>query len=110
MRVFENAQSRAGFLPGLFLTVALMSTAITVMADEGVVSGFFRGSEMKTTAIGEECFENPNATYVYEVITGVTASVSGAYDLSNTGHHYDIQTQIALYTSFDPENPTANRL
>ena len=110
MRVFENAQSRAGFLPGLFLTVALMSTAITVMADEGVVSGFFRGSEMKTTAIGEECFENPNATFVYEVITGVTASVSGAYDLSNTGHHYDIQTQIALYTSFDPENPTANRL
>ena len=110
MREFENAQSRAGFLPGLFLTAALMSTATTVMADEGVVSGFFRGSEMKTTAIGDVCLDNPDATFVYEVITGVTASASGEYDFSNTGQFYDISTQIALYTSFDPANPTANRL
>ena len=46
----------------------------------------------------------------YKVANGVTVSSSGGYDFSNTGHHYAGETQIAFYTSFDPDNPAANRV
>jgi hypothetical protein len=85
--------------------------AVTAYADEGVIADFFRGSEMKTTGIGTTCQDDPGATFPYEVISGLTASVSGGYHFSNAGHHYvSGDTQIAVYTSFDPADPTANRL
>lgn len=108
--MINSAQSRARILLGAALAAAMLSTTFTVTADEGIISGFFRGTEMKTTGIGEVCFDDPEAVFVYEVMTGVTASVSGAYDFSNTGHHYAQGTQIAVYTSFDPANPTSGRI
>jgi hypothetical protein len=40
----------------------------------------------------------------------VTASASGDYRFSDTGHHYELDTQLAVYTSFNPANPAANRV
>jgi hypothetical protein len=93
----------------LFVTV-ILSSALTAVADEGVITGFFRGTEMTTPGIGATCFDDPGEPLAYSVISGVTASVTGGYDFSNMGHHYSGETQIAVYTTFDPADPTANRV
>ena len=107
MRRFNSVRSRARAVFLAVITVATTSATFSAVADEGVIAGFFRGSEMKTTAIGESCGDDPDATFVYDVIDGVTASVGGQYNFSNTGHHYSGSSQIALYTLFDPANPSA---
>jgi hypothetical protein len=110
MREFDTVRLRGPVVLAAAFAVASLLTSVDTAADEGIISGFFRGSEMKTAGIGATCPDNPDAAFVYRAINGVTSSVSGDYDFSNTGHHYSFQTQIALYTSFDPEDPTANRV
>ncbi|MEJ2401618.1 MAG: hypothetical protein P8Y52_09520 [Xanthomonadales bacterium] len=110
MRKFNGARVRASHgLYAVFATV-FMTSSMTAIADEGVIAGFFRGSEGTAASIGVTCPENPDRRLPYRVISGVTASIGGDYDFSNTGHHYSGNTQIAFYSSFDPENPTANRI
>lgn len=110
MKRLSSVRPRAHVVLLAVFTVTSMSATATAVADEGVIAGFFRGSEMKTTSIGEACFDDPDATFVYDVIDGVTASVAGTYDFSNTGHHYSGGSLIGVYTLFDPANPTANRV
>ena len=110
MKQFCGARSRAGRVLAAACAVLMTSTTLTAVADEGIVAGFFRGSEIRVPAVGNVCFDSPGETFVTDVATGITASVSGGYDFSNTGHHYGGETQIAFYTSFDPADPTANRV
>jgi hypothetical protein len=90
----------------------LMFMAPTAFAANGVLSGFFRGNESMTSAIGDSgwCFTSANTTHFYQAFTGVTASVTGAYGFSDTSLYYDLDTHVAIYTSFDPANPAANRV
>jgi hypothetical protein len=110
MRKFNSVRFRAPAVLTAAFAFVSMVTSVNLAADEGIIAGFFRGSEMKAPGIGETCIDNPDARFVYKTINGITPSASGEYFFSNTGHHYSFQTQIALYTSFDPENPTANRV
>lgn len=96
MRRLLKVRFGARGLLAIVLAVLMLSASVAAVADEGIIAGFFRGSEMKTTGIGGTCFDDPNATFVYDVITGVTASLSGGYDFSNTGHHYSDGSQIAV--------------
>jgi hypothetical protein len=89
--------------------ILLLAPAPLAVAGEGVLSGYFRGNEMKSASIGEVC-GNGSGPRSYRALGPVTASQSGAYNFSDTGHHYALDTQLAVYTSFDPSNPTANRV
>ncbi len=94
-----------------FLTVFLLFVFVPdVNAGTGVISGFFRGGEPKTSTLGSFCFSDGDPNFIYQVFTGVSASESGSYNFSDTGHHYDLDTQVGIYTSFDPLNPSANRV
>lgn len=88
----------------------LLACASPSFAAEGVISGFFRGNEMKARTIGADCDDDGTTPFSYRVLDGVTASASGSYDFSDTGHHYDLNTQLAVYTSFNPASPAANRV
>lgn len=105
----SRVRARGLYLAGVAV-LSMTALPLTTAADAGVAAGFFRGSEMKTTTIGVTCFPDTGQAYLYRVLPGVTASASGAYGFSNVGHHYAGNSQIAFYTSFDPADPTANRV
>jgi len=94
-----------------FLSVFLLFILVPdVYAGNGVISGFFRGGEPRTSTLGSFCFSFQDPNFIYQVFTGVTASASGNYNFSDTGYNYDLDTQVGIYTSFDPANPSANRV
>ena len=88
----------------------LMAFAPAAWSAEGVVSGFFRGNEMKIASIGLDCSLDGATTFSYRKLDGVRASADGDYNFSDTGHHYELDTQLAVYTNFNPANPTVNRV
>jgi len=94
---------KAGALP------LLLAFAPVAYSAEGVVSGFFRGNEMKAATIGQWCDEDGRTRYSYRSLD-LEVSASGDYDFSDTGHHYDLDTQLAIYTDFNPASPAANRV
>lgn len=110
MRNLNSARFGHRAMVSATLAGTLLLTTLTVQAEEGVIAGFFRGTEMRTTGIGETCPGNPGGTSGYQEVGTVTASATGSYDFSNTGHHYSGSSQLAFYTSFDPADPTANRV
>jgi len=87
------------FAQPVLLSVLLLWAA-AAQAGSGVISGYFRGNEMKAAAIGEPC-GNGTGPRLYRALGPVTASQTGAYNFSDTGHHYALDTQLAIYTSFD---------
>ena len=103
----QRALLRKSLKPG-FVTL-LLALAPTLYAAEGVISGFFRGNEMQARTIGQLCDEDGSALFSYRSLQ-LEVSASGDYDFSDTGHHYDLDTQLAIYTSFNPDSPTRNRV
>jgi len=96
--------------PALAILILLLFLAPPVLASEGVLSGFFRGNESTAKTVGFNCGADANATFAYQTLAPVTASLTGAYSFSDTGHHYGLDAQLAVYTSFNPTNPAANRV
>jgi len=90
--------------------LVVLAFAPASYAAEGVISGFFRGNEQKAPTIGFFCDDGRGTRYLYRSLAAVTASTSGVYEFTDTGYHYGLDTQLAVYTSFDPENPAANQV
>ena len=103
--------------PGSTTTTSLKAGVLALLlafspiaySAEGVISGFFRGNEMKAATIGQLCDEDGSSLFSYRLLD-LDVSASGDYDFSDTGHHYDLDTQLAIYTDFNPEAPDANRV
>jgi len=93
--------------PAIF--TLLLAMAPLAHSAEGVISGFFRGNEMKAQTIGQICDEDSSSLFSYRLLQ-LDVSASGDYDFSDTGHHYDLDTQLAIYRDFNPSSPTANRV
>jgi len=102
-----ESSRRAALLISALLLLLHVSAS---QADDGVVSGFFRGNEAKARTIGLECDGDSNARFLTRSFGPVTASASGEYRFSDTGHHYDLDTQLAVYTGFHPIDPTVDRV
>jgi len=109
MLVFFNRKA----LPAKYLQPAVLALflviAPTAYSAEGVISGFFRGNEMQARTIGYPCDENSNALFFYRSLE-LGVSASGDYDFADTSYNYDLDTQLAVYTNFNPDLPTANRV
>lgn len=100
-------------LPGQALKPGILTLLLVLApmahAAEGVISGFFRGNEAKARTIGQLCDEDGSSLFSYR-LADLQVSASGDYDFSDTGHHYDLDTQLAIYTDFNPSSPAANRV
>ena len=103
----RSALTKTGLKPGV--VAVLLGFASTAYSAEGVVSGFFRGNEMKARTIGQLCDDDGSSLFSYRMVE-LDVSADGDYDFSDTGHHYALDTQLAIYTDFNPDSPAANRI